>query len=398
MSQPLVNTGEPKRIFFVIGEASGDQLGASLVDSLRARFGGEIAFEGLAGDLLQARGVQTVFDIEDIAVMGLGPVIARLPTILRRLRTTVEAIVSAKPDLVVVIDSPDFCHRVAKRVRARDASIPIVGWVSPSVWAWRPSRAIKMRAYIDHLLVLLPFEVETHAELGGPPATYVGHPLVSQQGALASAEDMEQRQASPVLLVLPGSRKGEITRHMQIFGQTVERASGLVEQMGSQMPPIVLPTIEKHAHLVQSLAASWQVPTTVVADHQGKKDAFARGHAALAASGTVTLELALKKVPMIVVYRLDWLASRFRFLIKVWTIVLPNLIIGRPVIREYVEEFARPEILARGLASLIVETPERLAQLAAFEELSTIMQAKGDADFGPADRAADVVANQLGLS
>ncbi|GAB5511928.1 MAG: lipid-A-disaccharide synthase [Hyphomicrobiales bacterium] len=385
------NVTAPKRIFFVIGEASGDKLGASLAKSLKDAHGDAVAFEGLAGEDLQAAGVTSLFDIEDIAVMGLGPVVARLPTIFKRLSDTVNAILASKPDLVVLIDSPDFTHRVAKRVRARAPDIPIVGWVSPSVWAWRPGRAEAMRAFVDHLLVLLPFEVEAHAQLGGPSATYVGHPLVDELEQLRP-QNAEERPAlgpevAPTILVLPGSRRGEISRLMPVLRETMTRTFELLAD--GPAPRLVMPTVAKHEETLRALVDDWPMPVQVTSDQAEKRAAFRRAHAAIAASGTVSLELALSGVPMVVVYRLDWLARIFRSLVKVWTIILPNLVLGRPVVREYVDEFARPEALARALASLSTDTPERRAQIEAFGELDLVM--RGSDEASPADRARAIV-------
>lgn len=381
----------PKRVFFVIGEASGDRLGASLLRSLKAEHGDAIAFEGLAGEELQTLGVESLFDIEDIAVMGLGPVVARLPKILRRLSDTVNAIIKSKPDLVVIIDSPDFTHRVAKRVRKQAPNVPIVGWVSPSVWAWRPGRAKAMADYVDHLLVLLPFEVEAHKELGGPPATYVGHPLVDELESLRPRSE-EERPAlapdvTPTILVLPGSRSGEISRLMPTLKATFVRVFELVG--GGREPQLILPTVAKHEHRLRDMVADWPMPVTVTSKADDKRAAFRQAHAAAAASGTVSLELALAGVPMIIVYKLDWLAHLVRSFVKVWTIILPNLVLGRPVVREYVDETARPEALARALVSLATDTPERRAQIEAFQELDDVM--RGPDDASPADRARRVV-------
>lgn len=381
----------PKRIFFVIGEASGDRLGASLVQSMKKVHGDAVAFEGLAGEGLQGEGLTSLFDIEDIAVMGFGPVIARLPTIFRRLSDTVNAILASKPDLVVLIDSPDFTHRVAKRVRAKAPDIPIIGWVSPSVWAWRPGRAKAMRAYVDHLLVLLPFEVEAHEQLDGPPATYVGHPLVEDVESLRPQNTDERPLlgpgTTPTVLVLPGSRSGEISRLMPVLRDTMIRTQALMGE-GKELR-LILPTIAKHEANLRETVADWPMPITIVSDQDEKRAAFRSAHAAIAASGTVSLELALSGVPMVVVYRLDWLARMFRSLVKVWTIILPNLVLGRPVVREYVDEFARPEALARALAALASDTPERLAQIEAFAELDSVM--RGPDEASPADRARTIV-------
>ena len=172
---------EPLTIWIVSGEESGDQLGAKLMRALKTRLGADrVRFGGVGGHAMAKEGLTSLFPLEDIAVMGFSAVIARLPTILKRIRFTADAIVAARPDMLIIIDSPDFTHRVAKAVRQRAPQIPIVDYVSPSVWAWRPGRAPKMRAYVDHLLALLPFEPEAHRRLGGPPTTYVGHPLIER--------------------------------------------------------------------------------------------------------------------------------------------------------------------------------------------------------------------------
>ncbi|MGD1887134.1 MAG: lipid-A-disaccharide synthase [Cohaesibacteraceae bacterium] len=384
----------PKRVFFVVGEDSGDRLGASLAKALKAKHGNAVTFEGLAGEGLEAEGVTSIFDIEDIAVMGIGPVIARLPNILNRLSATVEAIVDSKPDLVVLIDSPDFTHRVAKRVRARAPNIPIVGWVSPSVWAWRPGRAAAMRAYMDHLLVLLPFEVEEHETLGGPPATYVGHPLADQVTELrprhlAERPPLEGDQV-PTVLILPGSRSGEISRLMPLLRTVTERAVELLKAEDAPTPLYVLPAVARQKEKIRRELASWHVEVELVSGEEAKREAFRSAHAAVAASGTVALELALAGIPTVIVYRLDTVARLFfRRFIKAWTIVLPNLILGRPVVREYVDEYARPELIARALASMSRPTPERTAQVEAFKELDAVM--KGSDDQTPAERARMVV-------
>ena len=383
----------PKRIFFVVGEASGDRLGASLAAALTQAHGDTVKFEGLGGDGLAEHGVTSLFDVEDIAVMGLGPVIARLPTIFRRLRQTSDAIIASRPDLVILIDSPDFTHRVAKRVRKLAPDIPIVGWVSPSVWAWRPGRAKAMRSYMEHLLVLLPFEVDAHQRLAGPAATYVGHPLVDELQSLrpqttGERPDLSSTQA-PNILILPGSRSGEIARHMPILRQTIARTQGLFQDADLIPPCYILPTVPKHAAALQTMLEDWPVSVELVDSHDGKRAAMRQAHAAIAASGTVSLELALAGVPMVVVYKLDFLAHIFRSLVKVWTIVLPNLVLGRPVVREYVDEMARPEVLARALFALSTDTPDRLAQVQAFEELDALMQ--GTDGLSPAERARAVI-------
>ncbi|MEO8321773.1 MAG: lipid-A-disaccharide synthase, partial [Bradyrhizobium sp.] len=214
-----------RKIFLIATEESGDRLGASLMKILRQRLGGAVQFEGVGGRAMAREGLDSLFPIEELSIIGLAAVVRQLPKILRLISQTAAAVTESGPDILVIIDSPDFTHRVAKRVRARDARIPIVDYVSPSVWAWRPGRARAMRTYVDHVLALLPFEPEAYRKLHGPPCSYVGHPLTEQLTALRPGPDEARRRdaSPPVLLVLPGSRRSEIRHHMAVFGETLGR-------------------------------------------------------------------------------------------------------------------------------------------------------------------------------
>ena len=210
-----------RKIFMVATEESGDRLGASLMKVLRQRLGGAVRFEGVGGRGMARQGLVSLFPIEELSIIGFSAVVRRLPTILQHIRETADAVLETAPDILVIIDSPDFTHRVARRVRAKDAAIPIIDYVSPSVWAWRPGRARAMRGYVDHVLALLPFEPEAHSKLGGPPCSYVGHPLIEQIDTLRPGpEERERRDAQPpVLLVLPGSRRSEIRSEERRVGK-----------------------------------------------------------------------------------------------------------------------------------------------------------------------------------
>src|SRR3984893_4975276 len=206
-------------IVLVAGEESGDQLGAPLMRALKERTGGRVRLAGVGGREMAAEGLASPVPIDELAIIGFAAIPRRLPLILRRIRDTAALVVAARPDALVIIDSPDFTHRVARRVRALAPSIPILGYASPSVWAWRPGRARAMRGYVDHVLALLPFEPRAHERLGGPPCTYVGHPLLEQLAKLRpSPQEAERRLAgTPVVLAFPGSRSGEIRRLLAIF-------------------------------------------------------------------------------------------------------------------------------------------------------------------------------------
>src|SRR6202789_663625 len=215
---------------------------------LRQPLGGAVRFEGVGGQSMAREGLSSLFPIEALSIMGLAAVLRQLPMILRLIRQTADAVTQASPDILVIIDSPDFTHRVARRVRARDACIPVIDYVSPSVWAWRPGRARAMRAYVDHVLALLPFEPEEYRRLRGPPCSYVGHPLIEQVGSLRpNADEQERRDKTPpVLLVLPGSRRSEVRHHMLAFGVTLGRlaAEGVAYELILATMPHLLEAVE----------------------------------------------------------------------------------------------------------------------------------------------------------
>ncbi len=286
--------------------------------------------------------------------MGILPVLARLPKLVRRIGQTAEAIVAARPDALVIIDSPDFTHRVARRVRKALPDLPIVDYVSPSVWAWRPGRAKAMRAYVDCVLGLLPFEPEAYVRLGGPRCVYVGHPLIERLGELRPNEDEARRRAAepPVVVVLPGSRRSEIRRLMDDFGGALHV---LREAIGSFTP--VLPTLPHIEEEVRRRAAAWPVTPRIVLGEAQKFEAFRRARAALAASGTVTLELALAGVPMVGAYKVSLIEEQLKYLIKVPSILLPNLILGERSIPEKLQRDCNPAELGAALAAIMRDGP-----------------------------------------
>ncbi|UMY17738.1 lipid-A-disaccharide synthase [Methylobacterium organophilum] len=376
-----------RRIWLVAGEDSGDQLGAKLIRALRALSDGPLAFGGVGGEAMAAEGFASLFPIDDVAVMGYLPVLARARTLLRRIRETVEDVVAAKPDVLVIIDSPGFTHAVALRVRKKLPDLPIVDYVSPSVWAWRPWRARGMRPYIDHVLALLPFEPEAHRRLGGPPCSYVGHPLIERLADLRPTPEEEAVRAAkpPTLVVLPGSRRSEIERLMPVFGQTLAelaRRAGPFEA--------VLPAVSRHRALIERLALAWERAPRIVHGEAAKLAAFRRGRAALAASGTVTLELALSGMPMVVGYKVSRIEEVVaRRLIQVPTIVLPNLILGENAMPEFVQAECEPGRLVQALLPLLTTGPARNAQVRALARLDDRMRLPGDEE--PSRAAARIV-------
>lgn len=373
------------RLAIIVGEISGDALGAKLVPELKmqARHR-EIDIIGTAGPSMSALGVQSFFPLEEIAVMGFVPVIKRLPSILKRIRETSDRVIAAKPDALIIIDSPDFTHRVAKRVKHALLDIPVINYVSPSVWAWRSGRAKAMRSYIDHVLALLPFEPDAHKRLGGPECTYVGHPLIERLSILRPDEiEILTRQNEKRILILPGSRRSEISRLMPIFKDVVVK----LRERDATLS-FYLPAVDHLYHEIESAISDWPVKPVLLKGEDAKYKAFREARAALAASGTVTLELALSQVPMVVTYRVSAIESLLRYIIKVPSIVLPNLIVGHRPIPEYLQEDCTEEKLSPALFNLISEGQARSDQLAAFADLDHLMQI---GDERPSERAARVI-------
>jgi lipid-A-disaccharide synthase len=387
---PDTERGATRHIFLVAGEASGDRLGAALMGALSERLDGQVRFSGVGGVYMEAAGLANLFPSHELAIVGLTAIPRRLATIVTSIRKTANAVIATRPDILVIIDSPDFTHRVAKRVRRLAPAIPIADYVSPSVWAWRPGRARAMRRYVDHVLALLPFEPAVHARLGGPPCTYVGHPLIEEAHALRpNAEESRRRQTDPPLLVvLPGSRPSEVRRLQADFGEAVARVQARVGPLD-----VVVPAVPHLFEATRAATDTWPVRPRVVVGPAERRIAFRNARAALAKSGTVTLELALAGVPMVVAYKVSLIEEIVAHLtIKVPSIVLANLVLGDNVVPELLQRQCRPQLLADALVPLIEDTPARRRQVAAFAKLDEIMQL-GQA--APSQRAAEIV---LGLA
>jgi lipid-A-disaccharide synthase len=378
-------------LFLIAGEESGDRLGAPLMAAIAAHAERPVVFSGVGGRAMAEQGLESLVPIADLAINGFAAIPARLPTILRHLRSTSSAVIAARPDALVIIDSPDFTHRVARRVRKAAPAIPIIDYVSPTVWAWRPGRAAAMRRYVDHVLALLPFEPAVHRRLGGPPCTYVGHPLIEQLATLRPDRDEAARREAtpPLVLVLPGSRRGEVRRHIGVFGAAmaeVARQVGTVE--------IVLPTVPHLLDEVTQATRDWATPPRIVVDPTEKWAAFRQARAALAASGTVTLELGLAGVPTVLAYRVALIEEVIiRALITTDTVGLANLILGEQAMPELLQRDAVPEKLAARLVALIGDTPERRRQCAALARLDAAMEIGGTT---PSARAAAIVLAMAG--
>ncbi len=361
-----METGPGLRLAIVAGEESGDLLGADLVRALRRIVSGRVELIGVGGAHLGAEGMDSLFDPEIIAIAGITAVLRDLPRLLRLVGQTARSLVAARPDCVVLIDSPAFNLRVAKKIRKLDPALPIIQYVCPSVWAWMPGRAEKMKTCIDHVLCLLPFEPAELVRLGGPPGSFVGHRLTSHEG-LAGARAMQAARGGPdparrSLLLLPGSRRSEVETLAPTFAETAE----ILAARGNIFE-VVVPTLARHEARIRHYFGSLGLSATVTVTEAEKWQAFGRADAALAASGTVLLELALAGVPAISCYKLDRIMRLALPLVRVWSGALPNLIADRPIIAEYYDGQARPAYLARAIEMLWESGSARNAVLEGYE-------------------------------
>ncbi|MFY0610479.1 MAG: lipid-A-disaccharide synthase [Hyphomicrobiaceae bacterium] len=376
-------------VFIVAGEHSGDALGGGLMRELASRRKGQMRFIGVGGEAMEAQGLTSLFPLADIAVMGPLAILSALPRLTNRVYRTVSAGVTAKPDVIVIIDSPEFTHRVAKRLSRQLPDTPIINYVCPSVWAWRPGRAKTMARFIDHVLALLPFEPDALERLQGPPATYIGHPLSERQNAIKTIDTDVwaarlglDRHRIP-LVVLPGSRRSEVEKLMPVFTETIEE----LDRAGHSCE-ILLPCVPHLRDRIDELSKNWPMRRHLIDGDEAKFAAFRLARAALAASGTVTLELGIAGTPMVVAYRVDGLAAKLRFLVKVDSVVLANLVLEEKAFPEFLQEDCNAEQLSTALIKLIEDGSARKAQLRALERLSEKMRPLKES---PSQRAADVI-------
>lgn len=377
-------------VFIIAGEASGDALGANLMKALIKKTGGKINFHGVLGEkMLKAgakAGVTSIFPMSDLSVMGLTEVLPKLPTIMGRIKQTVQEIVQTKPDVIVTIDAPDFSFRVAKKIKKLNPNIPIVHYVAPSVWAWRPGRAKKISRFIDHLLCLLPFEPKYFTDVG-LDATFVGHPVIESKIGGGDGEDFRKRHSisefAPLLMVLPGSRAGEISRLLPVFSETLAKLKNSYPQIEAAV--VTLSTTHEK---VSRAAKDWPVKTIVVGERE-KADAFAASDVALAASGTVALELAMAELPSVIAYKMAPLTAFFaKRLIKARFANIVNLVLDRPAVPELLLENCNSDMLATEISKLFDSQNARASQRKAYSEAMVML---GSGIISPGNRSADVV-------
>lgn len=376
------------RVFLVAGEPSGDRLGAALMAGFRDELGADVQFEGVGGPLMEAEGLQSLFPMSDIAVMGIGEILSRYRHLKRRIRQTADAVLAAQPDVLITIDLPEFSLRLARLVKAA-STIRIVHYVAPTVWAWRPGRAEKMAAHVDHVLALFPFE-PPYMEAAGMECDFVGHPVVTEPQASAveiAAFRAQHGVGGPLILLLPGSRGSEIERLAPVFGAVAGQVAG-----ARQHARFVLPAAGNVADAVRAAVADWPVAPILVApaDKQARRAAFAACDVALAASGTVSLELAAADTPMVIAYDMSWISRQvIGRMLRTDTVTLVNLVSETRAVPEFIGTNCRPDRIAPALLALL-DAPESQR-----EAMRLTMERLGRGGEAPGRRAARAVLARL---
>jgi lipid-A-disaccharide synthase len=380
-------SGAAPFIFVVAGEPSGDALGAGLIAALRLRTGGNLRIAGVGGERMREEGLESLVPLDELAVIGVAEVLPRAFAILRRVRETVAAIRAQRPDAVVTIDSSGFSWRIAQRLRRHGETLPLVHYVAPMVWAWRGGRARRVARWYDHMMALFPFE-PPYFEREGLSCAYVGHPVLDSGADCGDA--MRFRAAHGLgrddllISVLPGSRGGEVRRLLPIFGAALRRLEQLIGPFR-----VAVPTVATVAPSVAEAVGGWPGAPILVRHTQDKYDAFAASRAALAASGSVALELAMARLPMVVAYRLNPLTEALLDrVVKVRQVNLVNLLLEQPLVCELLRGACTPERLAAEMARLVRDEPVRAAHRAGYDRA---MRRLGAGDRSPSLRAADQV-------
>ncbi|WP_171240837.1 lipid-A-disaccharide synthase [Ruegeria sp. HKCCA5491] len=382
------------RVFLVAGEPSGDRLGGSLMEGLCSLVP-DVEFDGVGGPLMQAQGLNSRFPMSELSVMGLVEVLPKFFHLKRRIAETAQAVLDIKPDVLITIDSPDFSLRVAKIVKAQ-SNIRTVHYVAPTVWAWRPGRADKMAKVIDHVLALLPFE-PAYMERAGMECDFVGHPVATEPVAsdqeITNFRTAHELGDAPLLLALPGSRRGEVDRLAPVFGQALT----LFLRDHPDMR-VVVPTVSHMVDAVREHLKDWPGNPVVVDPRDlptdqavaEKRAAFASADLALAASGTVSLELAAQNTPMVIAYKLSWLTQKIaERMVKLKTVTLVNLVSDTHAVPERLLDDCTPELIFEALAE-VYSNPK--AQQTAMDVTMNRLGRGGEA---PGLRAARAVLDRL---
>ena len=379
-------------IFLIAGEPSGDLIASRLMTALKRRTDDGVRFAGIGGPLMAEQGLESLFPYGELSLMGVLEIVPHVPRMLRRIRATARTARRLRPAAFVSVDVPEFALRVARRLKG--AGFPLVHYVAPTVWAYRPGRAAKIARYLDHVLCLFPFE-PPYFEAEGLDASFVGHPLVEEPIADADGLGFRNRHgiapAQPVIAVLPGSRTSELRRHEPVFREVVRTLGRRIEGLR-----ILVPTLPQNRVTVAAQTATWGAPVTVIEGKAEKYAAFAASDVALTASGMATLELALAGVPMIVCYRANPITAAIAWrIVKVPHVAMPNIIAERRAAPEFLQQDCTPQRLVPALEQLLQDADRQRDQTESFREIAVRLGRGGPP---PSERAAEVVLNLIEAS
>ncbi len=383
---------QPPLFFLIAGEASGDLLGARLMQALKKKTNGAVRFAGVGGPRMQAEGIELFFSQTELAYFGAFELAKHIPHILRRVKQTIAEVKRTRPTALITIDAPDFSFRVAKQLKGE--GIPLIHYVAPTVWIWRAGRAKKIAQFLNHLLVLLPFE-PPYFTREGLPCTFVGHSIIESGAANGDATRFRTKYNIPadakLLTVLPGSRLTEISKLMPIFKETV----AILKKKNPSLH-VILPTISSLADRLRMESQDWAVPVTIVEGDADKYDAFTASRAALACSGTVSVELAMARLPSLTAYKINWItAVLYRPFVRINFVNLINIMHERMVVPEMLQFNCTPEKMAVVMEGLLNDETIRQKQI---DGLSTVAKWLGQGQFVPSERAADVVLDSVGVT
>lgn len=370
-------------VMIIAGETSGDALGADLMQALKKQ-NADVLVTGIGGPKMMAQGLASIFPMSDIAVMGLKEILPRLPELFKRVDEAVAHALASEPDVMVLIDSPEFNHRVAKRVKAQRPETKILCYVAPHVWAWRQGRARKMRRYFDAVMAFLPFEPDVFAANDGPPCHFVGHPIVDRLEELEPLPDFVKKhrikKKDCLLTVLPGSRVSEVKELAPVFGQVVRRLHNRIDNLRP-----IIPLVPHMADMVREKTANWPVTPIYIEDEAEKFAAFHASRAALASSGTATMELALTGLPTVVAYNMGLMGDFLMRVMPVPSVVLVNLILDEPAMPEFLQERCNVDEITPVMQKMLEDDTVNAHYRHVLARFRPEMRQKGER---PADRAA----------
>jgi lipid-A-disaccharide synthase len=371
----------------VAGETSGDLLGADLIEAVRVLYP-DAAFSGVGGPAMIRAGFSSLFDISEIAIMGLGPILANLRRLFSLVDLTAAHACDTRPDIVVLIDSPEFNHRVASRIKKRYPDMCVICYVAPSVWAWRRGRARKMAQHFDAVLSLFPFESHIFKALSGPPCHFVGHPIVDRFQSYGPGADFRGKYNIPgekrILCVLPGSRMSEIRKLAPVFEQTIARVAHGIENLS-----VVVPVVPHTREAVRARVACWPIKPILVEDERDKIAAFSAANAALAASGTATLELGMAGLPSVVAYKMGGMMGALLMrVLRVPSVVIVNLVLDAPVMQEFLEDRCTADLITPAVNALLQDDALNSEKRAQLLPLADVL---GGAGQSPASRVAEII-------